>query len=157
MVWRLTRKQFEAGKSGGNRDALHGLVVSGVAPGVLAYLDGQPAGWCAVAPREHYPALARSRILKPVDGQPVWSVSCLFVDRRHRCKGVSIALLHAAAGFVRERGGTILEGYPIEPGPGRKLPAVFAWVGLASAFRQAGFEQVQRNSPGRPIMRRYLT
>jgi len=62
-------------------EALRALVEAGEAPGLLGYLGGRPVGWCAVAPRPSYPALARSRVLAPVDSEPVWSVSCLFVDR----------------------------------------------------------------------------
>src|SRR5262245_38185484 len=74
MVWRLPRKQWEAQKGAGNREALRALVEGGEAPGLLGYLDGRPVGWCAVAPRPNYPALARSRVLAPVDEEPVWSV-----------------------------------------------------------------------------------
>ena len=69
----------------------------------------------AVAPRGDYPSLARSRILKPVDDRPVWSVSCLFIDRRHRNKGLSVQMLRAAVARVRQQGGEMVEGYPIDP------------------------------------------
>jgi hypothetical protein len=75
MWWRLPRAGFGAAKGEGNREALCALVASGKAPGLLAYADSVPVGWCALAPREAYPALGRSRILKPVDDQPVWSVT----------------------------------------------------------------------------------
>jgi len=124
----------------------------GKPPGLIAYEGRTPIGWCAVAPRAQYPALARSRILQPVDGEPVWSVSCLFVARPYRKRGVSTRLLEAAADYARRRGGRIVEGYPVEPRG--KVADAFVWTGLASAFRQAGFKEVARRSKTRPIMRR---
>ena len=111
-----------------------------------------PAKKTAIAPRESYSALQRSRVLKKIDDQPVWSVSCLFVKKEHRNHGVSVQLLRAAVAYVKEQGGTIVEGYPVEPKTDR-MPDVFAWTGLVSAFRQAGFVECARGSPTRPIMR----
>src|SRR5262245_53947866 len=73
MTWRLSRSQFEAQKGRINRRSFR-KIVEKRSPGILAYQDNQPVGWCAVAPREEYPVLERSRVLKPVDAQPVWSV-----------------------------------------------------------------------------------
>jgi GNAT superfamily N-acetyltransferase len=156
MLWRLKRSEFEKNKGDGNRDAMRALVEAGAEPGLLAYHDGRAVGWCAVAPREQYPALGRSRVLKPIDDQPVWSVSCLFIARDYRKKGVSVALLRAAAEHVRSRGGTIVEGYPVQPKTDN-VPAAFAWTGLPSSFLRAGFVEVARGSPTRPIMRLDLT
>ena len=152
MYWRLPRKTFVAQKGDGNRIALKTIVENDETPGILAYADGKPAGWCAVAPRETYPALTRSRILSPLDEKPVWSISCFFVAREHRKKGLSLALLRAAIDFVRVRGGKIVEGYPVEPRT-ETMPAAFAWTGLAAAFIKAGFREVARRSATRPIMR----
>src|SRR5215470_5626040 len=79
MFWRLKRSDFERQKGAKNKAAVKKLVESGEALGILAYLDNQPVGWCAVAPREAYTALERSRLLKPIDAQPVWSISCFFI------------------------------------------------------------------------------
>lgn len=156
MLWRLPPNQFEAGKGAGNRTAMQALVESGATPGLLAYHRSRAVGWCALAPREEYPALARSRILQPVDHRPCWSVACLFVHREHRRMGVSVQLLRAAAAFARERGGSILEGCPVEPKGDKPVPAAFAWTGVTKAFESAGFTEVARRSPTRPIMRRVL-
>lgn len=155
MWWRLKRSEFERTKGAGNREAMHALVRAAHVPGILAYEGTAPVGWCSVAPRESYPVLARSRILKPVDARPVWSIVCFFVDRAHRHRGVSVALLRAAVAYVGRQGGTIVEGYPVEPKRG-EMPAAFAWTGIASAFRQAGFVECARRSPTRPIMRRHI-
>jgi GNAT superfamily N-acetyltransferase len=153
MWWRLARSEFERGKGEKNRRALRRIVNEGRVPGILAYADGEPVGWCAVAPRDEYPVLERSRTLKRVDERPVWSVVCLFITRGHRRRGVSVRLLEAAADHVRRKGGGILEGYPVESRTGA-MPDAFAWTGLAQAFREAGFREVARRSPTRPIMRR---
>ena len=155
MWWRLPRSQFDRQKGAGNRRAFKRLVDSGETPGILAYRDGRPIGWCALGPRRTYPVLDRSRTLKQIDERPVWSVTCLFVARPHRRKGVTVDLLRAAAGHAARRGASLLEGYPVEPRTGR-LPDAFAWTGLPSAFRKAGFAEVLRRSPTRPIMRLVL-
>jgi GNAT superfamily N-acetyltransferase len=155
MLWRLERAAFERQKGSANRRAMQALVHEGATPGLIAYADGMPAGWCALAPRPSYPALERSRILKPVDETPVWSVTCFFVTKTHRRQGISVALLRAAIDHVARHGGSVLEGYPVDPS-GVQKPAVFVWTGLASAFRQAGFVECARRSATRPIMRYYL-
>lgn len=153
MTWRLPRAEFERGKGTGNRNALRRLVRGPVAPGVMAYDGARPIAWCAVAPRADYPALARSRVLRPVDELPVWSISCLFVEKAARRRGVSARLLRAAVAFAGSRGARIVEGYPVEPREGDQ-PDPFVWTGLASAFVRAGFREVARRSATRPIMRK---
>jgi len=155
MWWRLKRSEFDALKGDGNRAAFWSVVESGPPPGVLAYAGDQPVGWCAIAPRDRYPGLARSRILKPVDDQPVWSVTCFFVAKGWRRRGLAVRLLGAAVAFARENGAQIVEGYPVDPR--QDMPAAFAWIGTASTFRQAGFVEVARRSETRPIMRLALT
>ena len=152
MVWRLPRSAWEAGKGVGNKRALKKLIASGASPGVIAYRAREPVGWCAVAPREEYGSLARSRVLKPIDDQPVWSVSCLFVLRPYRRHGVSVGLLRAAVEFAGKRGAQVVEGYPVEPSM-QRMPDAFVWTGLPAAFERAGFSEVARRSKSRPIMR----
>ena len=155
MWWRLKRSEFEKQKSEGNRKALKKLVDSGEVPGLLAYADGQPIAWCSVGPRESYPVLERSRILKRVDHKPVWSVVCFVVAKSYRHKGVSMALLEAAVAYAQEQGARIVEGYPVEPKKAN-MPDVFAYHGLASTFRKVGFTEVARRSETRPIMRYFI-
>lgn len=152
MVWRLKRKDWEAGKGAGNKRALRNLVRSGDRPGILGYVGRLPVAWCAVAPREQYGSLARSRVLKPIDDRPVWSVSCLFVLKPYRRRGVSVRMLKAAADFAARQGATMVEGYPVEPTMS-PTPDAFVWTGLPSAFLRAGFREVARPSRIRPIMR----
>ncbi|HSK07974.1 MAG TPA: GNAT family N-acetyltransferase [Vicinamibacterales bacterium] len=153
MVWRLRRAEFVAGKGGPNRRRLRELVEGGRKPGVIAYLGRDPIGWCAVAPRSDYVALARSKVLAPLDDAPVWSISCLFVLKPFRRRGLSAALIDAAADLAARRGATVVEAYPVGTGA-NKVPDVFAWTGLPSAFLRAGFVEVARRSPTRPIMRK---
>ena len=153
MWWRLRRAEWTKGRGAGNRRALKRIVEGGEAPGIIAYFRGRPVGWCAIAPREKYAALERSRILRPVDDRPVWSVPCFYISRDHRRAGLTSKLLEAAVAHARRRGARIVEGYPVDPRAGR-LADLFAFTGLASAFRKAGFTEVARRSVTRPIMRR---
>jgi GNAT superfamily N-acetyltransferase len=152
MWWRLTAREFDAQKGEGNRRAMKAIVDSGRVPGILAYHEGYAVGWCSVAPREEFPRLGRSRILKPVDDEPVWSVVCFFIAKSHRRRGVARRLLEAALDYVRESGGRIVEGYPVEPEKS-SIPDLSAYHGLASMFRSAGFKEVARRSETRPMMR----
>jgi GNAT superfamily N-acetyltransferase len=151
MSWRLKRSKFVKNKGEGNKKAMKDIVDSGETPGILAYVNKEPVGWCSVAPREVFPALERSRVLKRVDDKPVWSVVCFFVAKPFRRKGVTVKLLRAAIEHVKRQGGRIAEGYPNDLE--KVLPDVFVYTGLVSAFRKAGFVEVLRRSKNKPIMR----
>jgi GNAT superfamily N-acetyltransferase len=155
MFWRLTRKEFERHKGEGNRKAMKAIVEAGKIPGILAFAQDRAVAWCSVAPREHFTALARSRILKPLDNLPVWSISCFFVEKNYRHKGLSTQMIKAAVDYVKKNGGSVVEAYPVEPKKD-KMPDAFAWTGLASAFIKAGFRECARRSETRPIMRFYI-
>ncbi|MFZ0533236.1 MAG: GNAT family N-acetyltransferase [Anaerolineales bacterium] len=155
MYWRLSRTQYDEQHGELNRRNIKALVDSGNISGILAYSGDEPVGWCSIAPHEEFPTLGRSRILKPVDDQPVWSVVCFFVTRGQRRKGLTVQLLKAAVEYAASKGARIIEGYPVEPKDG-KAPDVFVYTGLLSAFKQAGFTEVLRRSATRPIMRYYL-
>ena len=153
MYWRLARKQFESQKGEQNKLSMHTIVESGEVPGILAFHEKRAIGWCAIAPRSKYPALARSRILKPVDDRECWSVACLFIEKAYRKQGVSTLLLQAASAYAGSQGAKLVEGYPVEPKAEQDIPAAFAWTGIPKAFIRAGFKEVARRSPTRPIMR----
>lgn len=152
MFWKLPRKEYDAGRGDPNRLAQKAIIASGRTPGLLAYVDGVPAGWIAVEPRSEYPGLARSRVLAPLDETSVWSVPCFFVDKGFRRQGLTVALLNAAVEHVRSRGGSVVEGYPVET-KDEKAPAAFIYTGTVSAFTRAGFTEAGRRSATRPIMR----
>ncbi|MGB5894788.1 MAG: GNAT family N-acetyltransferase [Ignavibacteriaceae bacterium] len=155
MYWRVKSAAWEKQKGDGNKRAMKKIIYSDNIPGILAYHKSEPVGWCSVAPREDFPRLDNSRILKPVDEKPVWSVVCFFIHKNYRKKGLSIALLSAAKKFVKSNSGKILEGYPVEPKKD-KMPDAFAWTGISAAFQSAGFKEVARRSETRPIMRFYI-
>lgn len=151
MYWKLRGKAFDAAKGSNARRMHKSIVDAGTQTGLLAYLEEEVAGWVAVEPRTAYEKLAHSRVLTPVDDQPVWSVTCFYVAKKYRSRGVSVRLLKAAVAHVKRQGGRIVEGYPIETKG--TLPDPFVYTGTASAFKQAGFREVARNSPTRPIFR----
>jgi GNAT superfamily N-acetyltransferase len=154
-MWpRLPAAEFRRNAGAGNRRAFHRLVKSGQPLGVLAYAGGEAVGWCAIGRRERFPRLERSRVMAPVDGQRVWSVVCFFVARGARRAGLSRGLLEAAVRLASRHGARLVEGYPHEP-RGR-LADAFAWFGLAPIFRRAGFVEVARRAPMRPVLRRVL-
>jgi len=155
MLWRLTRKEFDQQKGEANRRAMKKIVDSSEIPGLIAYSGKQPVAWCSVAPRESFSALERSRVLKRIDDAPVWSISCFFIRKDFRKQGLSVRILEAAVDYVKKQGGKIVEGYPVEPKKG-KTADVFAWTGLASFFKRAGFVECARRSETRPIMRFFI-
>jgi GNAT superfamily N-acetyltransferase len=130
------------------------LVDAGGVPGLIAYEDDRPVGWISLGPREDYEKLARSPVMKPVDDRPVWSIVCFFVDQKARGRGVSEALLRAAVDHARSRGATLLEGYPVDK-PGRSQ-SDFLWFGAKRIFDRAGFREVARRTPTRPVMRKRI-
>lgn len=156
MWYRLRRSEYEAQKGEGNKHAMRTLVESGKRPGIIAYHNDEAIAWCSFAPRDEFSVLSRSRVLKPVDASPVWSIVCFFVTKSYRKRGVMTQLLEAVIDFVESWGGKIVEGYPVEPKKS-PMPDVFAYTGLVSAFRKAGFKEVARRSDTRPIMRFYIT
>ncbi len=151
MNWKLRGKAYDENKGEGNRQMQKSIVDSKIVPGLLAYSEGYPIGWVAIEPRSQYPKLAHSRVLAPIDNKEVWSLTCLFVEKKHRRKGIAIALIQAAAEYAASRGARIVEGYPIDS-KGEASP-VFIFTGTASAFKQAGFKEVSRAAPTRPIFR----
>lgn len=152
QAMRLPARDYELGKGRKNRERLRRRVVAGPPPGLLGYLGDDPVAWIALGPRPEFARLAKSRVLAPVDDQPVWSIVCLVIAKAHRRRGLSSRLLRAAADWAHTQGVAIVEGYPQEPRQD-PMPDVFAWTGIAAAFRRAGFREVARRSPTRPIFR----
>lgn len=151
MFWKLRGKAFDEAKGSATRQMHKSIVDAGTVTGLLAYQEGEVVGWVAVEPRRAYEKLAHSRVLKPVDDQEVWSVTCFYVAKNHRRQGITVELLKAAVEHVRNLGGRIVEGYPVEVKDKAAPPFIF--TGTASAFQKAGFREVARNSPTRPIFR----
>jgi GNAT superfamily N-acetyltransferase len=156
MWWRITRAEFERRKGEANRQAMKAIVGGGEVPGILAYHERRPIGWCSVAPRAVFHSLNRSPVLKPLDDIPVWSLPCFYVPREHRGQGLMGFLMEAACEYVRGEGGKVVEAYPTAP-RGRRLPPASSFMGLPAVFAQAGFVEAARPSSARIIMRRFLT
>ena len=150
---RLTHAEFREATPGQRRARIRRVVQAGDPPGLLAYDGDRAVGWVALAPRETYRRYETSRVLAPVDDVPVWSVPCFFVAKTHRRRGLTVALLKAACAFAADRGARVVEGYPVDT-RGTRQAAAFVWPGLPAAFEVAGFREVARRSPSRPIMRR---
>lgn len=155
MWWRIKRSEFEKQKGDGNRLAMEGIIGKGVIPGLIAYVDDRPAAWCSVAPREAFPVLERSRVLKRVDDKPVWSIVCFFIAKPCRHRGLMLELIKASVEYAGKNGAGIVEGYPLEV-KNKKIPDFYAYTGILSAFQKTGFREVARRSETRPIMRYYI-
>ncbi|MBU6191216.1 MAG: GNAT family N-acetyltransferase [Betaproteobacteria bacterium] len=138
-----------------NRQAMMDLLATGAVPGLIGYRAATPVGWVALAPRGDYGRLQRSAVMKAVDAQPVWSVMCFVVPSAYRGQGVAQALLEGAAAYAKAQGAAILEAYPIDKA-GRSNPG-FLWFGAKAMFDKAGFEEVARRKPERPIVRLKLS
>jgi ribosomal protein S18 acetylase RimI-like enzyme len=164
QFFRLAGQDWRQSTREANRDALQAQVLDAeaAAPGLLAYSDGEPAGWVAVAPRAGYPRLGRHRALAAVVGADtladpsVWSVTCFGVRVGFRRRGVATALLEAAVEFAAAHGASAVEGYPVAVAPGERRASSGLYHGTRSTFLAAGFEEVGRTSPARPVMRRVL-
>jgi len=147
MRWRMRSSDFGKDDAAGRRRKLKTLVQENTPVGVLAYHDGNVIGWCSVAPRATYVALERSRTLKRIDDQPVWSVVCFFIDRPYRQQGLGRRLLEAAVEYAKAQGATVVEGYPAEPGQS------YQFMGAPATFEAVGFHKAAIASNGRPIVR----
>lgn len=157
MFWRLKRTDFNAMKSAEKKAALRNLTLKNKEPGLLAYIDGQAVGWCSVGPRADFAALETSRLLKPIDDVPVWSIVCFFIAKPFRNQGVLTQLLRGAVQYARQHGAKIVEGYPLDMEShkleGKKLTGSSGYMGISSAFRAAGFVTVKEVSDTQLIMR----
>lgn len=160
MTPRLSRAEYERKKGEPNRRAMQALVAAGREPGLLAYEGKTALGWIALGPREQYELYRRSRVAKPVDdsgadsvGEPrtAWAVVCQFIAKEQRGRGLSVALLRAAIEHARRNGADVLDAWPTDTD--KDLVPVFAWTGIASAYRAAGFVEIARRTPTRPYMR----
>lgn len=112
-------------------------------PGVLGYEDGEPVGWCSIGPRSENTRLRNSRVIRPLDDVPVWSVICIVIRGGHRRRGHTTPLINGAVEYAAARGAPVVESYPVDPGPGR-IDLTMAFVGTRSMFERAGFEVAGR-------------
>ncbi|GAA4287866.1 GNAT family N-acetyltransferase [Georgenia daeguensis] len=137
---RLQAKDIEELGGGDRERAMRALCERENPPGVVTYLDGVPVGWCNVGPRAEIPRLSRSKLIRPVDDVPVWSIICVVVRGGHRRKGVTGPLLEGAVAYAASRGAPAVEAYPVDP-PGR-MDTTMAFVGTRAMFEKAGFRVI---------------
>ena len=151
--WILRAKEWGATPPGARREILRDLVADGAEPGLLAYLEGEPVGWCAVGPRERYARMMspRSRTFRPLDDEPSWMINCFFIARPARGRRVATALLAAAVEYAFAHGAERIEAYPIDP-VAQAPTTDNLFVGYLPAFLAAGFVEVAR-AGNRPVVR----
>jgi ribosomal protein S18 acetylase RimI-like enzyme len=137
-----------------HRADLRRIVDAGTSPGLVGYVDGEPAGWISLGPRPEYPRLDASRVMRAVDDIPVWSIVCSFVASDFRGRGVQRRLLDAVMGFACEAGVRTLEAYPVDKAARSANGSM--WWGSRSLYAKAGFREVERRGPTRLVMRRTL-
>jgi GNAT superfamily N-acetyltransferase len=146
----LTSREFDARRIEGRRELLRAETGRDPSPGLIAYVDGTPAGWVRVGPRTGQPRLSRTRNYagspEPFADPDVWAVSCFVVRREYRRQGLNAALLTAAVAFAREGGARVVEAYPIDT-EAKKTSANDLYHGVLSTFAAAGFHEVSRPKP----------
>lgn len=130
---------------------MRALCDAGPPPGLLAYAGRTPVGWVTLGPREEFRKLERSPVMKPVDDVPVWSIVCFVVPAAHRHRGVATALLAGAIAYAAKRGARVLEAYPIDKAERGRDD--WMWHGALSMYEKAGFREVARRRPERPVVR----
>ncbi|QCU77658.1 GNAT family N-acetyltransferase [Citricoccus sp. SGAir0253] len=137
---RLSPREIEELGGGSREQAMRALCAREHPPGVVTYRDGEPVGWCSIGPRAEIPRLRSSKLIRPVDDVPVWSIICVVVRAGHRRQGVTDRLLAGAVEHAASRGAPAVEAYPVDP-PGR-MDLTMAFVGTRSMFERAGFRVI---------------
>lgn len=154
--WTITNAQFNALSTDERRELLRDEIESGPPPALIAYVDGESAGWVRVGPRTAQVRLSRTKRFaaseEPWNDESVWAVTCFVVRKEHRGAGLNAILLDAAVVFARDGGARVVEAYPVDPALGRKKSFNDLYHGVVSTFLSAGFREVARPSPDRPIM-----
>lgn len=136
------------------KERMRALCDAGPPPGLIAYAGRTPVGWVTLGPRADFLRLARSPVMKPVDEQPVWSIVCFVVPPAYRHRGVAAALLRGAIEYSAKRGARLLEAYPVDKK--ERGADDWLWHGAKSMFDKAGFREVARRKPQRPVVRLQL-
>ncbi|WP_210479394.1 GNAT family N-acetyltransferase [Naasia sp. SYSU D00948] len=138
LSWRLSSKENSALKGTARAEKVRELCSRKLAPGVLAYLDGEVAGWAGIAPRAELHPFANSRKIPHIDDLPVWSLWCIRVRPGFRKRGMTAALIDGAVDYARTQGAPAVESYPVD-NAGEKVDLTMAYVGTRSMFERAGF------------------
>jgi len=155
MLFRLSSKEFVTNKYEGHKNLMHKIVIGGRPTGMLAIYQKKAVGWMALAPREDYIKIEKSRTLKRIDDKPVWSITCFFVKKEFSKMGLSQKMIQAVIEYAAKNNIKMLEAYPVIP-YAEKIPPPFLWVGVLSAFTSNGFTIVQQNGKSKTIVRRLI-
>jgi GNAT superfamily N-acetyltransferase len=153
MYWRIGPEYHKRPRDK-NKSALRRIVKQGPPPGLLAFDGDLAVGWCQLTPRQDLSWLNRKPVLQPVDDVPLWALSCFYIRRGYRRRGVMAALTVEALKVAKRANARALEAYPADtarPGSTSNL-----FTGTASTFKRLGFRAVARRQPSRPIMRHDL-
>ena len=151
MFWRLRNAEWRVVGAPQRKTALAQRFAESPPPGVLGYFGDSPVGWCAIAPRTEYPRLQASPTFAPIDDTTSWAVSCLFIHRTARRRGVGAALVGAAVAMAKAYGAPAIDAIPVAPGG--KRGSADLYTGTPSMFETLGFIEVARRKPERPIVR----
>jgi ribosomal protein S18 acetylase RimI-like enzyme len=153
--WTLTNAQFQASDQQDRERMLRAQIAEQPSPALIAYIDGEAAGWVRVGPRTAQPRLSRTRDFaatsEPWDDPSVWAVTCFVVRKEHRGRGLNQRLLDAAIEHARDNGARVLEAYPNDTSVTRRS-ANELYRGILSVFENAGFREVARPKPERVIV-----
>ncbi len=155
QYWRLSSAAYSARRGDDGERLMRQRLEQAPAPGMIAYQDGDVAGWCGIGPRAEMDRLARSRTIPAIDDRPVWSIVCFLVRVGHRRRGVARALLAGVIDYAREQRAAGLEAYPIDS-EGQRIDVAFAYAGFTSLFEAAGFRRVVQTESRSAGRRRWL-
>lgn len=158
--WMLAPKDFDATSHAERREKLREDLTAAVPSALIAYVDGEAAGWVKVAARPDQPRLARTRNVQkspePMDDPAVWAITCFVVRKEHRSQGIASKLLEAAVEHARTHGARVVEGYPLDTDI-KRFSTNELYHGTLSAFLDAGFIETARPGPARPIVAKTLS
>ncbi len=138
---RVTAKQIEELGRGSRERAARTLCERQHPPGVVTYRDGTPVGWCSISPRADIPRLVQSKLIRPIDDLPVWSIICVVVRGGHRRQGVTRELLEGAVSWAASQGAPAVESYPVDSRD-EQMDLTMAFVGTRAMFEKVGFEVI---------------
>ncbi|MGH3688547.1 MAG: GNAT family N-acetyltransferase [Microbacterium sp.] len=152
----LSNKDWNTTTTPQRTEMFRAEINAGPPPGIVAYVDGDPAGWIRIGPRTRQARIARTRIIaaastEPFDDESVWAVTCFVVRREHRGSGLNLELLEAAVEYARESGARVIEGYPIDT-RGEKQHSNDLFHGTLGTFLAAGFAEKTDLKPGRALV-----
>jgi GNAT superfamily N-acetyltransferase len=150
--WMMTNAEWQKTSLEQRTEMLRDEMKTDPPPALIAYVDGEAAGWVRVGPRTRHVRLARTRNYaghskEPWDDDAVWTVSCFVVRKEHRQQGLNARLLDAAVDFARSHGARVIEAYPMDPHAGKTIPVNDLYHGVLSTFESAGFREVARPKP----------